>query len=92
MADTEASEVHDRTKEISVRKVVASEFVSLDGVMEDPGWTFQFGSEEQEKYKYAELVAGDALLLGRVTYEGFAAAWPNMMEQYGGPRRAELGE
>src|SRR3712207_5649372 len=75
-----------------MRKVIASEFVSLDGVMEDPGWTFQFGSEEQEKYKYAELAAGDALLLGRVTYEGFAAAWPNMMEQYGGPRRAELGE
>jgi dihydrofolate reductase len=75
-----------------VRRVVVSEFVSLDGVMEDPSWTFQFGSEEQEKFKFDELAASDALLLGRVTYEGFAAAWPNMMEQYGGPRRAELGE
>ena len=75
-----------------MRKVVVSEFVSLDGVMEDPGWTFRFASEEQEKFKFDELSASDALLLGRVTYEGFAAAWPNMMEQYDGPRRAELGE
>jgi dihydrofolate reductase len=42
--------------------------------------------------KFDELAASGALLLGRVTYEGFAAAWPNMMEQYEGPRRAELGE
>jgi dihydrofolate reductase len=75
-----------------VRKVVVSEFVSLDGVMEDPSWTFQFGSEDQEKFKFDELAAADALLLGRTTYEGFAAAWPNMMEHYGGPRRAELRE
>jgi dihydrofolate reductase len=75
-----------------MREVVVSEFVSLDGVMEDPSWTFQFGSEEQEKFKFAELAASDALLLGRVTYEGFAAAWPNMMDQYEAPRRAELGE
>ena len=75
-----------------MRKIIASEFVSLDGVMEDPGWTFQFGSEEQEKFKFDELAASDALLLGRVTYEGFAAAWPNMMEQYDGPRQAALGE
>jgi len=75
-----------------MRRMVASEFVSLDGVMEDPSWTFQFGSEEQEEFKFDELFAADALLLGRVTYEGFAAAWPNMMEQYEGPRRAALGE
>jgi dihydrofolate reductase len=66
-----------------MRKVVVSEFVSLDGVMEDPRWTFQFSSKEQEQYKYDELKASDALLLGRVTYEGFAAAWPNMLEQTG---------
>src|SRR5918995_4122994 len=61
--------------------------------MEDPGRTFQqFGSEEQERYQFAELAASDALLLGRVTYEEFAAAWPSMMDQYEGPRRAELGE
>jgi dihydrofolate reductase len=75
-----------------VRKLVASEFVSLDGVMEDPRWTFQFSSEEQEKFKFDELFASDALLLGRVTYEGFAAAWPDMMQQYEGPRRKALQE
>ncbi|MBB6670362.1 dihydrofolate reductase family protein [Cohnella nanjingensis] len=66
-----------------MRKVIVSEFVSLDGVMEEPGWTFQFGGEEQDKFKFEELKASDALLLGRVTYEGFAAAWPNMIEQTG---------
>jgi dihydrofolate reductase len=66
-----------------MRKVVVSEFVSLDGVMEDPQWTFQFESKEQDKFKFDELKASDALLLGRVTYDGFAAAWPNMIEQTG---------
>jgi dihydrofolate reductase len=66
-----------------MRKLVVSEFVSLDGVMEDPQWTFQFMSEEEEKYKFDELKASDTLLLGRVTYDGFAAAWPNMIEQTG---------
>ena len=75
-----------------MRKVIASEFVSLDGVMEGPSWTFQFSSEEQENFKFDELAASDALLLGRATYDDFAAAWPNMMEQYEGPRRAELQE
>jgi dihydrofolate reductase len=60
--------------------------------MEDPSWTFRFSSEEQEKFKFDELAASDALLLGRVTYEVFAAAWPHMMEQYEGPRRVELQE
>ena len=66
-----------------MRRVVVSKFVSLDGVVEDPKWTFQFGSEEQEEFKFDELAASDALLLGRVTYEGFAAAWPQMEEQTG---------
>jgi len=61
-----------------MRKVIVSEFVSLDGVMENPAWTFQFGSKEQEQFKFDELFACDALLLGRVTYSGFAAAWPKM--------------
>jgi dihydrofolate reductase len=76
-----------------VRKVVVSQFVSLDGVVEDPSsWTFRFSGEEQQKYKPDELAAADVLLLGRVTYEEFAAAWPKMMEQYEGPGRAELGD
>jgi dihydrofolate reductase len=66
-----------------MRRIVVSEFVSLDGVVEDPSWTFQFGSEEQQRFKYDELSAADALLLGRVTYEGFSAAWPHMTEQAG---------
>jgi dihydrofolate reductase len=69
--------VQDREKGVPVRKVVVSEFVSLDGVMEDPGWTFQFSGGELEKFKFDELAESDALLLGRTTYEGFAAAWPN---------------
>ncbi len=66
-----------------MRKLVVSEFVTLDGVIGDPTWTFPFHSEEQNAFKFAELKAADALLLGRVTYEGFAAAWPRMAEQTG---------
>jgi dihydrofolate reductase len=76
-----------------MRKVVVSEFVALDGVMEAPErWTPRFGSEEQQRYKFDELATADTLLLGRATYEGFAAAWPGMMEGYEGPSRAELQE
>jgi hypothetical protein len=57
--------MQDRTKEVAVRKVVVSEFVSLDGVMEDPSWESPFRGEEQEKCKFDELGAADALLLGR---------------------------
>ena len=89
MADTEASELQDRTREVSARKVIVSEFVTLDGVMEDPSWTAPFTGQEQEQNKFDELSAADALLLGRTTYEEFAAAWPNMMDQYEGPRRAD---
>src|SRR5712692_3714717 len=64
-----------------MRKVVATEYVSLDAVMEEPGrWSFPFWSEEASKFKFDELVASDALLLGRITYEGFAAAWPKMTD------------
>ena len=66
-----------------MRKLVVSEFLALDGVMENPGWTFAFESEDRNRYKFNELKAADALLLGRVTYEGFAAAWPNMIEETG---------
>jgi dihydrofolate reductase len=69
-------------------KVVVTEFITLDGVIEDPGgaekfehggWAFRFDTgEEGGKYKFDELQASDAQLLGRVTYEGFAKAWPKM--------------
>src|SRR5215213_8836801 len=73
-----------------MRKLIVSEFVTLDGVMEAPGgeeghphsgWVFDFMSEEQERYKLDEVMEAEALLLGRVTYEGFAGAWPGR----GGP-------
>ncbi len=66
-----------------MRKLVVSEFVSLDGVIENPAWTVPFRSEETGAFKFAELQASDALLLGRVTYDEFAAAWPNMIEETG---------
>jgi len=74
-------------------RIVVTEFVTLDGVIEDPGgsektaqggWAFKFErGDEGDKYKFDELMAADALLLGRVTYEGFAAAWPNYSDEVG---------
>jgi dihydrofolate reductase len=74
-------------------KLVVSEFVSLDGVFEDPGgvegfkhggWTFRFDrGAEGDQFKLDELRAADVLLLGRVTYDGFAAAWPAMESSAG---------
>jgi dihydrofolate reductase len=62
-----------------VRKIVASEYVTVDGVMDEPGqWSFPFWSEQSSNFKHDELFASDALLLGRVTYDGFAKAWPTM--------------
>ncbi|MEO8744462.1 MAG: dihydrofolate reductase family protein [Candidatus Dormiibacterota bacterium] len=59
-------------------KVVVTEFVSLDGVIDEPKWTFDFDrGSEGDKFKADELFDAEALLLGRVTYEGFAAAWPS---------------
>jgi dihydrofolate reductase len=68
-------------------RIVVTEFISLDGVMEDPGgaedfkyggWTFEIErGEEGDKFKLDEALDADALLLGRKTYEGFAAAWPS---------------
>jgi dihydrofolate reductase len=68
-----------------MRKLIVSEFVTLDGVMEAPGgepghphsgWVFDFLSPEQERFKLDETLEAEVLLIGRVTYEGFAEAWP----------------
>jgi dihydrofolate reductase len=70
----------------SMGRIVVTEFVSLDGVMEDPGgsekfkhggWSFEFNrGDEGDKFKLDETTSSEALLLGRVTYEGFASSWP----------------
>ena len=61
-----------------MRKVVAVELVSVDGVMESPEeWAFSYSNDEMEEANAAGMAASDALLLGRVTYEGLAAFWPN---------------
>jgi dihydrofolate reductase len=70
-----------------VGRIVVTEFVSLDGVMEAPGggedfrhagWSFEFDrGDEGDRFKLDEALSSEALLLGRVTYEGFAAAWPS---------------
>ena len=60
-------------------RIVLTEFISLDGIMEEPRWTFQFErGPEGMNFKSEELFGSDALLLGRVTYQGFAQAWPSM--------------
>ncbi len=78
-------------------KLVVTEFISLDGIIEDPGgaegyehggWSFRSPAPDGDKFKFDELMSSDAQLLGRVTYEGFAAAWPAMEEsagEFGGP-------
>jgi dihydrofolate reductase len=74
-------------RRMTMGKVVVSQFITLDGVVEDPGgseefdrggWAFEFDrGPEGDKFKLDEVMASEALLLGRVTYEGFAAAWPS---------------
>jgi dihydrofolate reductase len=76
-----------------MRKLIVTEFVSVDGVMEAPGgepgykhagWTFEYPMvPDQMKVKLDETLEAEALLLGRVTYEGFAAAWPGRTDEAG---------
>jgi dihydrofolate reductase len=75
-----------------MRRVVAAEYMTVDGVMTDPGgvgeiehggWSNPYFNDELAKYQSDQLFASDALLLGRVTFEGFAAAWPSMEETEG---------
>jgi dihydrofolate reductase len=67
-----------------MRKLVVTEFLSLDGVMENPMWTFPYWNDEIAQFKGEESNASDALLLGRVTYEGFAEAWPQRTDEASG--------
>jgi dihydrofolate reductase len=73
-----------------MRKIIVTEFITLDGVIEAPGgnetphpnggWQFKYDSPETGKYKVEELAGVDALLLGRTTYENFAAFWPSQTD------------
>ncbi|HKG37319.1 MAG TPA: dihydrofolate reductase family protein [Solirubrobacterales bacterium] len=73
--------------------VAVTEFISIDGVIQDPGgageydrggWSFEYDrGEEGDEFKLGELNAADAQLLGRITYEAFAAAWPTMEDEQG---------
>jgi dihydrofolate reductase len=74
-------------------RIVAAEYVTADGVMQDPGgvgeielggWSNPYWNDELEKFQTGLLFASDALLLGRITYEGFAAAWPDPEHEEGG--------
>jgi dihydrofolate reductase len=77
---------------MEMARIVVSQFVSVDGVMEDPGgsegwdrggWAFRFErGPEGDQFKVDEVMASDALLLGRVTYEGFAEAWPSRTGEF----------
>ena len=75
-----------------MRRIVVTEFISLDGVVEDPGgaegfrhggWSFKFNDPDGMKYKLDETMDHEAMLLGRVTYEGFAQAWPGRTDDVG---------
>jgi dihydrofolate reductase len=75
-----------------MRRIVVTEFISLDGVIEDPGgaegfrhggWSFKFSDPDGMKYKLDETMDHEAMLLGRVTYEGFAQAWPGRTDDVG---------
>jgi dihydrofolate reductase len=84
LALTDRTHEPRRTEEMPAR-IVVTEFVSLDGVMEAPGgepfkypgWTFEFDrGEDGNQFKLDETMQADALLIGRRTYESFAGAWP----------------
>jgi dihydrofolate reductase len=80
-------------EEAQVGKIAVTEFITVDGVIDDPGgaedyeyggWAFAFNrGEDGDKFKMDELVEAEAQLLGRVTYEGFAKAWPSRNDEAG---------
>ncbi len=67
-----------------MREIVVTEFISLDGIVDEPGtWTMPWWNDEITAFKLSETLAADALLLGRTTYDGFAAAWPGQTDEAG---------
>ncbi|MEM9953512.1 MAG: dihydrofolate reductase family protein [Chloroflexota bacterium] len=64
-----------------MRELVLTTFMSLDGVVENPMWTLSYWNDEIAAFKGEETENSDALLLGRITYEGFAMAWPNSEDE-----------
>src|ERR1700722_1956942 len=88
----EAGDVRARTRRITMGRIVVTEFVSIDGVMQDPGgsegfkhagWTSAIESgDEFGAFKFEETRDSAAMLLGRVTYDAFAAAWPAMEGEF----------
>jgi len=74
-----------------MRTLKLAMYVSLDGVVEDPAWTGPFWNDELAAMQAEYLYASDALVLGRVTYEGFAASWPGMEDSRARRRDHRLG-
>jgi dihydrofolate reductase len=84
MSDTRAGQTRNPNKEETVRKVVVSMNVALDGVIEAPErWSFRFWSDELSESAHEELLGSDALLLGRLNYEAFAGFWPTATNEPG---------
>jgi dihydrofolate reductase len=82
--DEHISENTGKHGSITMGRVVLSVFTTLDGVIENPHeWTFQFAGPDNMKAGLDQIGAADALLLGRVTYDGFAAVWPSMTDEAG---------
>lgn len=89
--ELEAARAIEKAAERAPARIVVSEFVSLDGVMEAPGgepgyahsgWVFDYMGDESLQYKLQETLEAEALLVGRVTYESFAGAWPEREGQF----------
>jgi dihydrofolate reductase len=74
----------------TMRKIIAAEYVSLDGVMEHPAWTGAYWDEDLAAAQSELMYGCEALLLGRVTYEAFAGAWPNMPDAPGADQMNRL--
>src|SRR5215213_9479321 len=92
IAGTRVCEAQDRTEEVSMRRVIASEFVSLDGVVEAPEkWQGAYFDEEMGQEITAAMGRADAMLLGRVTYEEWAAFFPSPASE-GVPSRDYMNE